>query len=49
MQVGDSIEMPRPKSKGIWQSQFYDRAGRVGIRSSVRTIDDDAVSTTRIA
>jgi hypothetical protein len=48
MKIGDSIEVNRPKWKGVWQSQFYVWAARSGIKVSVRTLSDTTVRLTRI-
>lgn len=48
LEIGDSIVTAKPNIKGIWYSVFYQRAQKVGIRVSVRTVDNHKVRVTRI-
>jgi len=48
LNVGESIEVPRPQTKWKYQSYFYPMARSLGIRVSVRTINEQTVKLTRV-
>ncbi len=48
LNIGESIEVPRPQTKWKYQSYFYPMAKTIGIRVSVRTIDEETVRLTRV-
>lgn len=49
LQVGESIDIPRPQTSGKFQHYFYPMAHRYGTKISVKTLDDYTVRLTRTA
>jgi len=47
--VGESVRLPRSSRRLKWQTSFYMMAARIGIRVSVRRIDDGSALVIRIS
>jgi IS30 family transposase len=48
LSVGDSVLLPRSSKRLKWQCNFYMMAARIGIRVSVRRVDNETAVVTRI-
>jgi hypothetical protein len=49
LRIGESILLPRPRSRGKWQAYFYYAAAKWGFKISVNAIGDENARVTRLA